>query len=519
MLEQLREQLQNLSNQMRAIYTNATDAAGNQRALTTEELTSFNTLREQRDGVQAQIDSYSTYMQMRLNQPQPQPQPAPVQTSGVNNPASVATPQVQTQQRTQQPGATQVQVQPPVQPSTQTVIPVQVPAQRAQSTIISAMGTQQPGAGPAIIRQLGDDQHSKVVDFSFLRAIDLAANRGSFDGLEAEMIQEGRNEARTMGLQSHGHIVLPSFFFSDQRHRNFETRDLDVSTPTQGQETVPTFLRPLIAALRPTLVTESMGASVLRGLTGNIAFPRNTNVGNATWKTEKATADEAQQNFDQLLMQPKRLTAWSEYSRQLMVQSSIDVERFVRADLMMAVGTEVDRTVYNGSGAAPEPEGLYPRAGIPTVDMGGAAPTHPLIVAMETKVENANALESQMGYITTPNVKGQLKTTPIDAGSGRMMWGVNPGSPFGTLNGYRAASTQQMPKDLGVGNDEHGLIFGNWAACMIGQWGPVDLIVNPFTKAKQAMIEVIVNSFWDINYRWDAHFVKAEGVIPSGLFA
>ena len=56
---------------------------------------------------------------------------------------------------------------------------------------------------------------------------------------------------------------------------------------------------------------------------------------------------------------------------------------------------------------------------------------------------------------------------------------------------------------------EYGIVFGNWADLLIGQWGALELMVDPYTKADQALVRIIVNSYWDATPRRSASFAKA----------
>jgi hypothetical protein len=139
----------------------------------------------------------------------------------------------------------------------------------------------------------------------------------------------------------------------------------------------------------------------------------------------------------------------------------------------------------------------------------GGSVTYAKIVGMETEVASDNADIGTMAYLATPQARGVAKTVPemVNAIS-NAVW------RDGEMNGYRAEVTNQLPKNLGAGTNEHGLIFGVWSQLMIGEWGILEIITDPYAKKKQGMIEVTSFLLADIQLRHGESFCKATGLIP-----
>ena len=132
------------------------------------------------------------------------------------------------------------------------------------------------------------------------------------------------------------------------------------------------------------------------------------------------------------------------------------------------------------------PDGLFIGADL-TVD---GALSWANIVAMETKLASDNALMGNLAYIMRPELRGVAKTKVKDAsGAGGF---VVEGNGGGLLNGYKALASTNVPTGLGDGSDAHGIIFGNWSDYFIGQWGALDIVVDPFTQAKDSIVNVTV---------------------------
>lgn len=350
-------------------------------------------------------------------------------------------------------------------------------------------------------------------NYRLLRAIDLAAKGKPLDGAEKEMHDEAIKEARELGLNVEGNVAVPSWMIGTQR------RDLTATGPggagtTEGGYTIPTELQELIPLLEPRLQVEALGATMLRGLRGTIDFPKGNADAAAVWEGENDANAETSPTFSKITMTPHRLGAFTDISKQLMVQSSIDVENYVRSRLNFAVRKALDSAAINGSGSSNEPTGILNTAGIGSVAIGtdGGAPTWANIVGLETEIATDNADMGTLAYLTTPGVRGKLKTTLVDSGSGLFIWDnrFNPAGPG--MNGYRAEVSTQVPSTLtkGANSDCHAIIFGNFAELMIGQWAGIDLVVDPYTGAKNALVTLVINSWWDIAVRHAESFAAIK---------
>lgn len=342
--------------------------------------------------------------------------------------------------------------------------------------------------------------------YSLLRAIRTVADGKQLDGLEKEMQDEALKEFRASNITPSGTLQVPRFIASPER------RDMTAGTTTAGGYTVPTELAELIPILQPRLAVQQAGATMLTGLTGNIDFPRNDADAAAVWEGENDANAETSPTFDRLQMSPNRLGAFTDISKQLMVQSSIDVENFIRRRLNFAIAKALDYALINGDGSTIPITGILNTSGIGSVAIGtdGGAPLWSHIVGLETEVAVDDADMGTLSYLTTPGVRGKLKQTEKASSTGQFVWeNDNPGMvQMGSLNGYRAFASTQVPKTLtkGSGTNLHAIIFGNFAELMVGQWAGIDLVVDPYSGAKNALVTLVVNSWWDAAVRHAASF-------------
>ena len=119
-----------------------------------------------------------------------------------------------------------------------------------------------------------------------------------------------------------------------------------------------------------------------------------------------------------------------------------------------------------------------------------------------------------MGYLTTIGVKGKSKKTLEFAVNGaEKLW--KGGKDNGEMNGHRAEASTNLLKTMGVGNNEHAMVFGVWSAMLFGEWGAMELLTDPFTLAGQAMIRIISFMMVDLQLKYGPCFAKGTGLILS----
>ena len=194
----------------------------------------------------------------------------------------------------------------------------------------------------------------------------------------------------------------------------------------------------------------------------------------------------------------------------------MDVEGFVRNDLATVLALAIDLAAINGRGASNQPRGVLQTSGIGSVAGGtnGAAPTWEHIVGLETQIAVANADVGTMGYLTNAKVRGKLKTTSKVSGQNGFIWegGDTP------VNGYRCAITNAVPSNLTKGTASavaSAIIFGNFADLIIGMWGGLDLLVDPYTGGAAGTVRVIAHQDVDVAVRYEESFAAMKDALTA----
>jgi HK97 family phage major capsid protein len=284
-------------------------------------------------------------------------------------------------------------------------------------------------------------------------------------------------------------------------------------TAANGGNTVPTQMQgSLIELLRNKSVIDRMGPMRLSGLQGNVPIPRQTGAGTAGTQAELAGAfAESNMTFDQVTLSPKNILATESYSKQLFAQSIFAIDALVREDLTSILALLYDLQGLHGSGAGANMTGIYAQAGINSVAFGGAI-TYAKLVDMEAALEAGNAALGNFGYVTTPEVKGTAKKTLEFAvnGASKIWTGT---ADEGEMNGYRAMASNQLSKTLGTGGD-HGIIFGSWNQAIVADWGAIDITVDPFSRAREAVVNITAHWLADFALRHGGAFCKGTTLVP-----
>jgi HK97 family phage major capsid protein/HK97 family phage prohead protease len=239
-----------------------------------------------------------------------------------------------------------------------------------------------------------------------------------------------------------------------------------------------------IEMLRNRTTLMGLGTS-MGGLVGNVDIPRQTGGATAYWIGEAQDATEGSPSLGQLELSPKTVAAFTEITRRLMMQSSLDAEGIVRRDLTNAIAQAIDFAGFYGTGTNNTPRGLKNYTGINSVGFS-TNPTFAQLVQMESEIAADNADIGSMAYVMNARMRGYLKTAPkFGTGTESTIW-----EPGNTVNGYRTEVTNQLAND--------DVFFGNFSDLLIGLWGGLDLTVDPYSNSKNGSVRIVV--FQDVDF-------------------
>lgn len=246
-----------------------------------------------------------------------------------------------------------------------------------------------------------------------------------------------------------------------------------------------------VDVLRNAFCLERLGAQMM-AIRGNMKLPRVTAANTAQTLTETALGTASDVGMDGISFEPKRIFSGAVYSRQLQFQASLDVGNFVRDQLLRTIYARLEAQVLEGTAEDSGILGIKHTPGISTATFGGA-PTWDAVTEFENQLAGANALRGRPGWIVSPSVMVKWKRTPRAGTYPKYLWESrdwNDGSTDGEVSGWRAAFTGNI--------SENKVVFGNWDDCLVGVvGGAADVCVNPYEKAAEGKIAVIINIWVD----------------------
>ena len=351
-----------------------------------------------------------------------------------------------------------------------------------RSALLEKMGVEEKPLNPKDA-EIGMSEKERR-DFSFIRAINALAHPNSREAQKAAgfELEVSRAAQEKSGKEARG-ILIPADVLGYGR------RDLTVGSASAGGDLVATDLMSdsFIDLLRKALVLQTAGATVMTGLQGMVALPRQSGGATVYHVAESGSITESQLTVDQVTMQPRTIGALTDYSRRLLLQSSIDIENLVRRDLAQQIAIEVENQAINGTGASSYPLGFLNVTGINTES---GYTTFADYVNAEAALSTDNALLGSLGYMMNSALRGTLKTTEKSA------TGTNANFIYeadNTINGYPAYVSNSMPNNTAV--------FANFSDILIGFWSGLDIMVDPYTGSASGTVRVVAMQDYDVAIR------------------
>jgi HK97 family phage major capsid protein len=337
---------------------------------------------------------------------------------------------------------------------------------------------------------LTDAETRRYSIFNAVRAV--ADKNWTSAGFELEA---SRAIAQKLGRTPDPHKFYVPFEVQQRALPVPQRRDLTVASSSGGGYLVATNNMSFIDILRNRSVAYRMGARRLSGLVGSVTVPKQTAAATAVWlSSESATATESAQTFGQMALSPKTVGAYTEISRQLLLQSSPDAEAIVTSDLGSVCALAVDVGVLRGSGASGEPTGIVTTSGVGTVS--GTSFDYADVLEFQSDVAAANVQPVSGGYVTTPAVAVLAMTRSRFANTDTPLWAGNLWD--GQMAGFPAMSSNQMAAGT--------MLFGDWSQVIVGEWGVLEVEVNPYANFQAGIIGIRAMVSMDVGLRYAAAF-------------
>jgi len=292
-------------------------------------------------------------------------------------------------------------------------------------------------------------------------------------------------------------FIIPNEVLNDRRiktHPHYGTRELQAGSG-DGANLVPTILdaASFIEFLDNAMVSVRAGATVLRDLDGIINIPRRDAAITGGWLAESADAGDTTPSYDQVQLSLKTYGLRVDLSRQLRLQSSMDVESMVARQISLSVALALDKAAMTGPGTGNAPTGVGVQAGVGIQALATINQiTWAEAIGLQSDVMTANAFFGNLAYAIHPTLAGDAKSRSRDSGSGRYVMENNE------IDGYRAFISAQVA-DLGAAGANNA-IFGDWSSLLIGYWSGIDVAVHKEFDDGRTRLVVFVDADCNVEH-------------------
>lgn len=315
----------------------------------------------------------------------------------------------------------------------------------------------------------------EIRTYSVSKALRQGMN-GNLDGLEAEYHAEASKGREVRG------VMIPTVEL-------MERRALKTTTPGAGpgSNLITTNLAPVQDRFRSMLKVETLGATVMRGLTGNLDLPNLKESGSSHWIAEHTETSRSDAKFSKVAMAPKTVSGEYEVSRRMLLQSDTALENLLRSDLGYILAQALDSAAIRGGGAN-QPTGILANSNVSVIS-GYSSPSDLSDVAADMIAAlKLDDISSTAAFLTNPavaNIARKLKD-----GDGHNI------SMAETFHNETIEITNQIPGDIGTDN-KNALIYGHWASLVVGYWSAVDILVNPYHVDVASKGGALIHAFLD----------------------
>ena len=331
------------------------------------------------------------------------------------------------------------------------------------------------------IRNNETKNHTKMTkEFRLIKAINDIANNRSVDDTAQAVVKAGAEEMRKAGVSYGGQIQLPT---SELRGA--------ITVTAEGEDVVATEIYDILEPLRAKNVLVAAGAKFITGLVGDVQVPSMT-AGNVYWEGETASAKDGAQTFSAVKLSPRRLSAYIDLSKQFLVQTSNSAEALIRQDIINAINNKLEATILgSAAGTTTQPAGMFNGKSKTTIA------SFKDVCDLEAKIEDANVI-GECKYVMSNKAKAALRNMAKSAKSTELVMEA------GAIDGTEVLNTSNV--------EEQNVVYGDFSNLAIGQWGSIDLLVDPYTKAADGQVRLVINAFFDAK-------VLREGAFAYGTTA
>ena len=200
--------------------------------------------------------------------------------------------------------------------------------------------------------------------------------------------------------------------------------------------------------------------------------------GNVGWAGEIAAAGESTNSFTNVVLKPKRLTAFVDISKMLLAQDTVGAEAAIRRDIVNALNDKLEATILGSDAKSDtQPAGIFNGA---TIQDGS---DFAKVCAIEAGVEDNNVY-GNMKYLLSTGAKADLRAMAKSSKNTQLVY------EGGEVDGVPAITTSNVKT---AGN----YVYGDFSNLAVASWGDIELTIDEYTQAVNGCVRIVVNAYFD----------------------
>ena len=248
--------------------------------------------------------------------------------------------------------------------------------------------------------------------------------------------------------------------------------------------------------------------------TSRYSIPQKKTRTKGYWTAENEAPNmEASIQFTEVPIVPHFLRAWLRYSRELLMESSLDVQEYVKSDLRDTINLSLENSLLNADGTANSPVGLAHNTDITKITHTAGSISYDQCRQVEEKVGLGDTPQPWR-WLVSPKTRRIMRQTQENPDGGDLpIW--QTGDKGNTVATFKGEGSTAQPTVLEYraflshycGDDDAWL--GNWKELLLARFvgaenssvmlkdaaieGDVyDIIVDPFSQAEMGLIKVVI---------------------------
>jgi HK97 family phage major capsid protein len=239
------------------------------------------------------------------------------------------------------------------------------------------------------------------------------------------------------------------------------------------------------------LIFDKVGIQVETGVVGDISWPIMGSV-EATILGEKEALTDTGVDLTNLKPKKERLGIKIPVTYQAINDTNSNLLSIIQTQARMGLTRLLNRVTFSHQNFTSTFHGPFAGASA-SGTFAAKVPTYAELLAMKGKVAATGVEMVGFCYVMSENMKSILEATPIDAGSGRMI------IENGTIKGYPVFTTEYI--NYGSNKEKAGVEYiaaGCFGYLALNQYGDLRIVVNPYSRAGEDIVEVTINGDWSL---------------------